>query len=1143
MTFDELPQPPSDIPAPRRREELRRALISYAKKSSCPLVDLFDLWGNVEKVRGTPAWQVAVGHVIRELLEAFYKEQERPLLSFASQIVDSDVSPFDVPQHLRSKFSVNFEQKQLTWTGSMTCGELSELQDLSQSQAYKYCCWLLFSQLNRSPVEEDFANRVGALLEKNDPLGPTPHIRANFISKYKRTRDKFVDACHSKGGSAVPNRDWDKLITEAEDLIFALVGQQVDVIKEIERRLGENAPTVEALRGMKPLVVRNTASFNFFFDVVPSTWLDALIEDGWFANVPKVTREESRIISTLWGPSKFLLRVSEQEPRRVFTVIQKFQFEKDTEPRVIGDVLDCLALIHPKVDVSKTLKRIHTEQWLQHDFAWTLVIHAVSLWKLLLKSSAVQKASLLLEGLLGFCVNPSRKDISLRPFLNDYYLRLVLDDIDGIQNVDDLRSIIHVLGRSLTSVTNVRSRRTDKQQSGLSEIYLWDHEKSIRESLQTTLSRFFEFNDSVESPIKELQRLTVDLSCLKEKTHLQALVMLNNCGMFEDELKALLLGAGLKDSVYEKVLLPRFLSLFGRLEKDDRRRVLDIISNGPEDIANEDYVIYWKRRRLEPIWQNLTDEEKERFAEVTPTEFKYETEPSGGFWHGPVSPLKIEDLEKRTPEEILEVLLSFEPGQTPFEDSIVALAQTFGMAVQQRPGAFAEVAEQFFRKEIDPTYLYHFLAGLRAACKQNEPFCWGSVLHLMTLLTVAAEQDKLECESDRETLAVGWAGVIQAIGELLVAGLDASKMKLDAEQIKEVYAVIRLLCHYPDPDSTKLAEMLEEGTEPGHVAINSARGWGFHALFSLLRFLNRLDKERYHKIIAEGVNCFLNESKHNYVVSYQAGYFLPWLFDVNPAVGKRIIDEVLCSKDLLIARAAWEGYLGNQLWKVVHLEIEPAVTYLLDAVLPYEPPWKDRSDAVSAVAHHLVNAFLFDLTPSAFKTLNELLVRAAPAAGESIISYVGTSYFHREEDKEEGSRPVSSKKLLQLWDMRLADNPSEEELIAFGWWITLDRLPVDAMLDRYIETLKRSAGRTEPLITVRPVLQETFRSYPVSSLTALALISESPQIDLVTFEFREGRLLPLLRLAEQSGDEEQSVLATRIREAVLKLGLTEYSKP
>ena len=342
-----------------------------------------------------------------------------------------------------------------------------------------------------------------------------------------------------------------------------------------------------------------------------------------------------------------------------------------------------------------------------------------------------------------------------------------------------------------------------------------------------------------------IQELTSFLSSItndEERECLRSCVIMDNRIALNGEVQKLLLSDAIYSLNIGKQIAKRLSNIYPELTKSEKSQLLIKIENGHPEYKEEELADYWRSKYIRKIWDYLNDGQKQQFSKYAPKgEPDIDDEEATTTWHGPTSPVSSDQLKISSVEDAVEYFKSWKPEKEWFGDSVAGLARTLGEVVSQNPVRFIEHAEKFFDSKIDPTYLCHFISGVRQAIRNKEKFDVQPMILLSSKICEAARNIQLPELSKREALSVGWAGVLQSIAELFEAIFSFNLLPYDEELLPSLSSVLSVVSKFPDPSDENLTFYREHGTEPSHVALNTTQGWGYRACISFLLWLKRIN--------------------------------------------------------------------------------------------------------------------------------------------------------------------------------------------------------------------------------------------------------------------------------------------------------------
>jgi hypothetical protein len=493
---------------PRRRADLRLLLLQHLGEDATGIIHLFDLWSSIESDVNVPKKELVIGHVLRELLQALYKSEVIIQEKVGEVFVDCEFDIPEIPANLTEQFEIDPVTRKLTWRGDLPNTKLKLIQDLAKSQAYKFACYQLSVQVGGGSIKAELIQKLGQKIGREDPLKLWPTVQEGFLKRYNRLRDYFTDASH---GARIKKEEWDNNISHVEGMLLALVSGQGEISSHILRQIENPAPTKDDLAKLAPFILRNSASYWFFFEKVGAQWFRVLRDEGWLKDLPEPIKKDEYTQHPSWNAADVLKKAAATVPEEVEEVIFSLRIQDNTNSAVVGDVLKVLLELAGKVKLERILRRCLTEKWLAQDFAGINDHRSVELLSALIRSGEDTSASILLEAMLGFTVHGEGEAQRARPFTNEHYIGQALRLLSMLPP-QRLPRLLGAVARSLAAMCQYRAVEDNDEESleerlklrfKGSELYSFQDE--YKDVLDKELRRYFtssEVNLSEEDDVK-----------------------------------------------------------------------------------------------------------------------------------------------------------------------------------------------------------------------------------------------------------------------------------------------------------------------------------------------------------------------------------------------------------------------------------------------------------------------------------------------------------------------------------------------------------------------------------------------------------------------------------------------------------------
>jgi hypothetical protein len=281
---------------------------------------------------------------------------------------------------------------------------------------------------------------------------------------------------------------------------------------------------------------------------------------------------------------------------------------------------------------------------------------------------------------------------------------------------------------------------------------------------------------------------------------------------------------------YQKELYDLLNKNQNALNDDEVKIIESIIEQGKQkeiEEQTEKYNEYWQLgwysalKDIKPFDEkyltlskklNITSEHYENLGEIR-------------FTSGSVSPISKEDLLKKSNQEIVDQIKTFNPKRSFDESSINGLSETFGNAVETEPEKFAVEIELY--REIPYVYSYHLINSFGKAWKNQKIFDWENVLYycLNTLKNPKFYKGELQIENEDWKATPDW--VIGSIANLLTEGMQNDKNTFDNKLLPLAKEIVQIIVSNLIPAEDFKGTNMDYPT----YSLNSVAGKSLKALF------------------------------------------------------------------------------------------------------------------------------------------------------------------------------------------------------------------------------------------------------------------------------------------------------------------------
>ncbi len=263
-------------------------------------------------------------------------------------------------------------------------------------------------------------------------------------------------------------------------------------------------------------------------------------------------------------------------------------------------------------------------------------------------------------------------------------------------------------------------------------------------------------------------------------------------------------------------------AVFPGLDDVGRNRVMKWIGDGPpfhESFVGDDeerrmWTIYWQRRRLAWIHQDLDEDWKARYARIVKETGEPENPDFTSYtttWIGPTSPVNAEELGSRSVEEIARYVQTWKPTGDPRQPDKEGLARTLEAVVAKTPAEFLNARGLF--QDGSVRYVTAVLAGLSQAVRDETSIDWTAAIDLMLSVVARLGGDSETRRARQRCLWLLWEGLRDDL--------------IDIRLRKSVWTIVDAMAD--DADPTPEADSRHEG-DPSTRSVNTVRGTALHTV-------------------------------------------------------------------------------------------------------------------------------------------------------------------------------------------------------------------------------------------------------------------------------------------------------------------------
>jgi len=964
--------------------------------------------------------------------------------------------------------------------------------------------------------------------------GPPEFVLKNLSKQWKDMYDFFTKVSHHKD---IKEDLFLKNLDVFENILLALFAPIYISIDEIDSLLQKDSVTEEDVEKLIA-VIKTRSHFIYFFEKVASPiWFIPLKNKGFFSEPPPSNPDLE--FFPIWVEFRYLIKVANRFPTEILQIIEKNN--KTNNFRIHSAFIE--AILNMPIQNEKEIIK-YLPKWIRNPYYRTYSFLPERLEELttkLIKNKEIDTAlkifELLFDVTIDIPLKKSDKEGDFKPHARSYigswkYAQILKDLTTKFLAIAPLQ-ITEILSKKLKKAIYLENKVRNYKDSNWDFSYIWRpdirHDPSysqddIKNNLITVI------RDILINLGRERKDIFLKVLSILDKYRYPIFIRLKLYAFhsYPDSCQDLINETFSDSELFDDLLIKNeyiqlLQSQFHRISSNLQETILGWIEEGPD--LNE-YKKLWKQRtgkelskkqlkRYKQHWQleylgsiqkYLNDTWREKYNSIIAEigeydETKYKTRIVS--WVGPTSPLSAEDMEKMTPKEILDYLISWNPPEKDMAPSPEGLGRVLRGKIKSRPQEFAVMAPELIKKDLNPAYVYYFFSGLTEAINENKEFNWKPVISSSREIIESIETIPKKARTKPIT---GWHEVKKAIASLLLEGFG-NRRGFKGKEIPltlqdSILFIIKELIK--DPEPTLEYEEVYGGSNmaPYNMAINTVRGLAMQLVieYSLWYARNNPLKttETESKVTPE-VKKILTERldpsiEPTVTIRSVYGQYLRNLFYLDSEWVKENIINIFSNKETEIHLwvAAWQAYIQfSPIDEKLYVLLRENYRRAIKLIGKEEPNQTSRSSQDIVLVRHLLTLYL-----NGKESLNgpdslfaEFLKTAPPNIQGRIIGIVGRDLLKLKEKKEFIER------LKILWENRLSEakyiadkSKIVDELGSFGWWFYNTIWDMDWTYSIFKKTLILTNGEIEPVRDIIKKISKLVIDFPLESIECIELI-------------------------------------------------------
>jgi len=860
------------------------------------------------------------------------------------------------------------------------------------------------------------------------------------------------------------------------------------------------------------MLIQTSGDYEFFLNNLNSPhWLKPLDEAGIFST-PEMVEETNDIITIpSWAPTKYLIKIASVAPTNVLEIILKVP--ETNNPKIHLDFIKAAIIMPSKISITLYDSII---AWLDNPYKFIEREVAILIAKYYSEGfdfQALELSKKLFE--INYLTNDAKEKKRVMRVRNEWecneLLKIIIVNIinleskfkfiillsENLEKIIENEKINHNKDSDCSHVWRMNIEDTQKTYDNLENIFInWIRDIGV--DIIVADNRFVDllvnYFDSKSYPIF----IRIAIYFVWKNLTRNDLVMkaLMNSHYATD-----------MDIFHEYSILLR--DSFPKLDESSKNKILYFIDNlkslKPEQ--NDEY----KKYRLFYLTQDFMNNKWQEKLNIYKKQYGEKQEyPEYFFYLGdaiithPKSTISLDELNRMTISEISNYLSTWIP---PIDERYGEY--TYGLSQEIEKVVFAR-ADEFcsnthLLKFNNFTFVRAMIQGFTQALTQNEKIDLDAVL-LYLLWSVNVREYNKNTDFDKE---MKLSGMKESACLFLQKALSTHENYLKLNQKNIIWKIIDASLNDIDPNQEREKTLSRDYY---HIAINSTRGI---ALETAIRYglwvmrISNIERENFGRencpelfqVLDKHLDIQIENSK---AVRSVYGVWLPWLtlLDSNWIRSNLNIIFPHNPSDRLFKIAAWEAYLlYSQPYDAIFREMETIYLTEINNIDCYET--EDEIKIANRLVEHIIIFYLRSLISLDSEIFMELYKRSDSELRAHIINFMGRIM-----------NASFGVKATEFWNWRIiACNKinSWEELKGFGWWLNVNSLPEEWLLDQAEFVLQKtcsimpSHSVVETLVTLCP-------KFPEKVLKVFKLIVDNKVTEHGFFLWRSAAeaLIPIL---------------------------------
>ena len=915
----------------------------------------------------------------------------------------------------------------------------------------------------------------------------------------------------------------------------------------LDKALKKNAKYISYKNDIAPYLLEEASKVYFFNKLNNLAWLDILVKENIFTNIPNnIFETSSRGFKTIhapdWPQAKYLLNVVDKcnkEQQNIILSILK-----------MNRWVDNYKAHEYFCDIALKLEPELTEEFVKHDIYWlekqeTLYFDlpekyaniieyllnndnidvALKLTRTLLETTPITLFDINevkeKEGDLYYnAINPSAKfDISVYEILIDKYLNVLIKKA-GMEALSLFCDLLY-------NTLSYKYQQIEPQDNS----YIWRNDIENPSDISP-----HGIQDLLVTAVKDI----ADNIIIKEKENVLSIIASYKYKIFRridlylrtkhfdvdttETINIMIDKETFNDFEVENEYIKLINKHFGKMDQKDKEAYFALVdptkdvkqwiinykintSQEPSEEMIQKRNDIWIYEKINPIKDYLEGNWKEKY-EIFKNKYgimpiTHKAVSWGPIVGGPIGAKEFKEIKDKPLGDIISFLVTFQPKGSFTGPSYEGIGRDLSIYVQEAPDKYYEVINQI--DKLEPIFIRFIIEGFQKGLAAGKTISWPKVLDICRKVSEKPVKPYEKRVVDPFGKDETWNGAKLSSLRLVEEGLVQGEKQIPIELKDNVWSIIKVLTGDPNPTLEYEREYGAPNMSYSMLSINSLRGEALHACFKFTLWISSENKERVlPKEVKDVLETHLDKKQDPSLTIHSVyGQWLPWLFNLDKYWTLDRIGKIFPRENELksFRTVAWDAYLWHcapydDIFEYLKDEYRKSVLEITSETVFESGYFESKIN----LAKHLLTYYWrgkIDLKEKG-NLIDLLFSRNNIELNKEAMNYIGHGLY----DTKVKLKQVFLQRAKKIWEYRyniikIKTNPNQcKELQCFGLWFSSKQLNWKWALAQLYKVLKL-VGDVEHEGWVFDNLANIAKTYPDEVIKCTYLMVQNDQKDWV----------------------------------------------